>query len=88
MEQLLRVMTWIAAALLAAGLALWLADVGLASGALHAGLWLLISTPVLRVIMALADYTRERDWTFAALTLIVLGCLVFPIARYILSLSR
>lgn len=88
MERVLRVMTWVAAALLGAGLILWLADARLALPALHAGLWLLISTPVVRVVMALVDYTRERDWTFAALTLIVLGCLVFPIARYILSMAR
>ncbi len=88
MERLLRVMTWVAAALLAGGLVLWLAEASIAGWALHSGLWLLISTPVLRVMMALADYTRERDWTFVALTLIVLGCLVFPIARYIQTLPR
>ena len=88
MERALRIATWLAAALLGGGLLLWLAGSGLAPGALHAGLWLLISTPVVRVVMALADYAREGDWTFAVLTLIVLGCLVFPIARYMLSLPR
>lgn len=88
MERALRLATWLAAALLGGGLILWLADASYAPWALHAGLWLLISTPVVRVMMALAGYTRDRDWTFAALTLIVLGCLVFPIARYILLLSR
>ena len=88
MERALRIATWAAAALLGAGLIFWLAGAAMAPWALHAGLWLLISTPLVRVVMALVDYTRERDWTFAVLALIVLGCLVFPIARYMLSLPR
>ena len=56
--------------------------------ALHAGLWLLISTPIARVVMALASYLRERDWTFVALTLLVLACLAIPLARYFLWSPR
>jgi uncharacterized membrane protein len=81
------VATWTAAALLAAGLLMWLADVRGAALVLNAGLWLLISTPIVRVLMALADYVAARDWKFAALTLIVLACLVVPLSRYFLSLG-
>ena len=88
MEQVLRTATWIAAALLLAGLGLWLADVAMADAVLHAGLWLLISTPVARVLMALAEYLKTRDWTFVALTLVVLASLVLPLATYFLSSPR
>jgi uncharacterized membrane protein len=87
MEQLLRIATWTAAALLAAGLALTLAGRP-ADAVLHAGLWLLISTPIVRVVMAIAGYARERDWTFVAITLIVFSCLAIPLARYFLSSLR
>lgn len=88
MERALRAATWASAAILAAGLASWLAGWPFATPMLHAGLWLLISTPVVRVVMALAASLAARDWTFVALTLIVLGCLVFPLAKYFLSLPR
>ena len=39
---------------------------------LHTGLIVLFATPVARVIVSIAQYIRERDWTFAALTTIVL----------------
>src|SRR5262249_6924831 len=39
---------------------------------LHAGLIALLATPVARVVVSIAQYVRERDWTFAALTTIVL----------------
>ncbi|MEX2270760.1 MAG: DUF1634 domain-containing protein [Vicinamibacterales bacterium] len=87
MEQALRIATWIAAALLAAGLALWLIGAPAAPLVLHAGLWLLISTPIVRVLMALVEYLAARDWAFVALTLIVLACLVVPLSVYFLSLA-
>jgi hypothetical protein len=86
MESALRIATWTSAALLAAGLLMWLADARAATMVLNGGLWLLISTPIVRVLMALADYVLARDWKFAALTLIVLACLVVPLSRYFLSL--
>jgi uncharacterized membrane protein len=87
MESALKWATWLAAALLATGLGLTLA--GVESGyVLHAGLWLLIATPIVRVTMALAGYARDRDWTFFALTLLVFACLVIPLSRYFLSLPR
>ena len=88
MEHVLRAVTWMAAALLATGLGLWIGGAPAAGTVLHAGLWLLISTPIARVIMALAQYVAERDWRFVTLTAIVLGCLVLPIVRYFLSLPR
>ena len=88
MEQALRVATWTAAGILAVGLVLALAGVSAATYAMHAGLWLLISTPIVRVMMALADYTRARDWAFAAITLIVFACLAIPLATYCLSSLR
>ena len=39
---------------------------------LHTGLIVLFATPVARVVVSIAQYIRERDWTFAALTTVVL----------------
>jgi uncharacterized membrane protein len=39
---------------------------------LHTGLIVLLATPVARVVVSIAQYVRERDWAFAALTTIVL----------------
>lgn len=88
MERALRLATWVSAAVLAAGLVMWLGSATYAAPVLHAGIWLLISTPIVRVMMALGDYALARDWTFVGLTLIVLGCLVFPVAMYFLSPPR
>jgi uncharacterized membrane protein len=88
MEQVLRVATWTAAALLVAGLGLWLGGAAQAAFVLHAGLWLLIATPIARVIMAIGSYAAERDWTFVLLTAVVLACLVFPIVRYLAASPR
>lgn len=88
MEQALRIATWTSAALLAAGLGLSLAGAAQAPVVLHAGLWLLIATPIVRVLMALVEYLRAKDGTFFALTLLVLACLVVPLARYFLSSPR
>ena len=88
MESALRVATWTAAVLLAAGLAVWLAGAPAAGFILHAGIILLMATPVVRVVMALVEYLRERDWLFAALTAVVLACVALPAARYVLSSLR
>ena len=87
MERVLRVATWLAAGMLAAGLVLWLAGVARAGTLMHAGLWLLIATPVTRALIAFVEYVRQRDWTFAALTAVVIACLVLPILRFVWSLS-
>ena len=39
---------------------------------LQTGLIVLLATPVARVVVSIAQYVRERDWTFAARTTIVL----------------
>ena len=53
--------------LTAAGLA-----TGFAALLLHAGLVVLIATPVARVVISIVEYLRERDWFFAVLTTVVL----------------
>jgi uncharacterized membrane protein len=58
---------------LAAGLALELMDVPGAPWLLNAGIVMLLATPVARVIVSIVEYIRERDWTFATLTAIVLA---------------
>lgn len=64
---------------LAVGLLMSFAGVG-ASGAsqqlLQVGILVLLATPAARVVVSIVEYVLERDWTFAALTLIVLGELV------------
>ena len=87
MERVLRVATWLAAATLAAGLVLWLAGFARAETLMHAGLWLLIATPVTRALMAFVEYVGKRDWTFAALTAVVLACLILPIVRFLWSIG-
>ena len=44
------------------------------------GVLLLIATPVARVVVSALAYLQQRDWTFALLTLIVLGELIASIA--------
>ncbi len=39
---------------------------------LHAGVIMLLATPIARVVVSIAEYVAERDWTFVALTTIVL----------------
>ncbi len=70
----LRVGVTISSACLALGLiASLVSDQGeLSRALLHTGLVVLFATPVARVIVSILQYVRERDWTFAALTTIVL----------------
>lgn len=44
------------------------------------GLLLLIATPVARVVFSLAAFALERDWTYVAITLIVLLVLAYSLA--------
>ena len=85
MERVLRVATWLAAGMLAVGLVLWLAGFAHAETMMHGGLWLLIATPVTRALIAFVEYVANRDWTFAALTTVVLACLILPILRFVWS---
>jgi uncharacterized membrane protein len=45
-----------------------------------AGLVILLATPAARVVVSVIEYVRERDWTFVALTLIVLLALAGSVA--------
>lgn len=40
------------------------------------GIVILLATPAARVMVSVVEYIRERDWSFVALTLIVLLALV------------
>ncbi len=64
----------ISAALLATGLALWLSSSHMTAAvwALNAGLVVLMSTPILRVIVSFTEYVVMRQWFFAAVTILVL----------------
>jgi uncharacterized membrane protein len=44
------------------------------------GLLILIATPVARVVFSLAAFAQERDWTYVAITLIVLVVLAYSLA--------
>ena len=44
------------------------------------GLILLIATPVARVVFSLGAFAWERDWTYVAVTLIVLAVLAYSLA--------
>jgi uncharacterized membrane protein len=72
----------VSAVLLAAGLALWLADPrgALAAWALNAGLLALMATPIMRVVVSFTEYVRMRDWLFVAMTLVVLAELSLTVA--------
>ena len=59
--------------LLAAGLLLTLVHVDRAAPVvLTTAIVILLATPAARVVISVAEYARERDWLFVALTLIVL----------------
>jgi len=58
---------------LACGVALFFMSGGpIASMLLQAGIIILLATPVARVVVSVAQYVSERDWTFTTLTAIVL----------------
>ncbi len=46
-------------------------------GIIQLGILLLIFTPVVRIIFALAGYLKERDFTYVIISLIVLGIILF-----------
>lgn len=72
--RVLGVGTHISTLLLALGLAYALIDPGApALGLLHAGLVMLMATPVLRVAVSVIAFARRREWWFVACTSIVLA---------------
>jgi len=48
-------------------------------GLIQLGLLLLIATPVARVAFSVIAYVSERDWLYAAITLFVLGVLLYSL---------
>ena len=48
-------------------------------GLVQLGLLLLVATPVARVVFSVFAFARERDRTYVALTLIVLGVLAYSL---------
>jgi uncharacterized membrane protein len=64
----------LSAVLLGIGLGLYLFAPGaLADRLLDAGLLVLMATPMLRVLLSVAEYVRMGDWFFVATTLAVLA---------------
>lgn len=76
--RLLMVGVSLATALLCAGLGLWLlaGPVPWSDRLIDWGLIALMGTPMLRVVVSLAEYVRLRDWFFVLTTLGVVGVLV------------
>ncbi len=63
------------------GLAAWLLTGGTAhTWLLDIGLLTLMATPVLRVVLAIGDFIRERDWVFAGTAVAVLLFLALSMA--------
>jgi uncharacterized membrane protein len=75
------------AAFLAIGLVLWMAGAadGAANALLTAGLVILMATPILRVIVSLAEYVRMRDWFFVVTTVLVFAVLLVTVTLAVLK---
>jgi uncharacterized membrane protein len=52
---------------------------GHSRGLIQLGLLILIATPIARVAFSVAAYLSERDWLYTAITLLVLGILVYSL---------
>ena len=72
---------FLSATALLLGLAIWLfAPTSRAADVLlRTGLFVLMATPILRVIVSVVEYARMRDWFFVATTLAVLTVLAVTI---------
>jgi uncharacterized membrane protein len=51
-----------------------------ARGLIQFGLLILIATPVARVAFSVIAYVSERDWLYTAITLLVLGVLLYSLS--------
>ncbi len=51
-------------------------------GIIQLGLLLLIATPVARVIFTVLAFAYERDWTYVAITLVVLTLLLYSLGAF------
>jgi uncharacterized membrane protein len=74
--QLLLVGVLTSGACLLGGLVLWLVAAPTGAGLMNAGLLVLMATPFLRVVLAVVEYARARDWTFAAAAAAVVAILI------------
>ena len=68
-----------AAGCLASGLLAWIGGAEAASLLLNAGLIILMATPVMRVVLSIAEYARMRDWTFVLTACAVLVILAVSV---------
>jgi len=77
----------ISTALLAAGLGLWMlaGPTRAALLLLRIGLLALMATPLVRVLVSVAEYLRFRDWFFAAMTA---GVLLVLVASVLIALTH
>jgi uncharacterized membrane protein len=71
----------VSATLLALGLFFWLLNPAASrtDWLLNAGLIVLMATPIMRVIVSVAEYIRLRQWFFVVVTLIVLAELTITV---------
>jgi uncharacterized membrane protein len=79
----------VSALLLAAGLFFFLLDPGMARNGwlLNGGLIVLMATPILRVMVSVAEYVRLRQWFFVVVTVIVLAELTLTVVVALSSRS-
>lgn len=75
---------WSSATLLAAGLLLTLSGADRAAGhMLRAGLLILMGTPVMRIVLSVAEAIRQRDWfwlwTTVAVAVVLAGTLAYSL---------
>jgi uncharacterized membrane protein len=77
----------VSAVLLAAGLVFWLwqPDAPRSAWLLNGGLIVLMGTPIVRVVVSVAEYVRLRQWFFVIVTLVVLAELTVTVG---VALSR
>lgn len=47
-----------------------------AAGWIQLGVIVLFLTPIMRVVLSLLDFVKQRDWLYAAITAIVLGVII------------
>jgi uncharacterized membrane protein len=77
----------ISTVLLGVGLGLWMVvgPTWAATALLRAGLIALMATPMVRVLVSLAEYLRFRDWFFASMTA---GVMLVLLASVLIALSH
>ena len=84
--RVLRIGSLTSTSILAAGLlALVVPSFAPARTIIRVGLFVLLLTPVARVVASVVEYVRDRDWLFASLTFIVL---VIVLASLLVGISH